>query len=346
MSNATTMSREITIYDIAKELRISAATVSRALKNHSGTNSNTRKKVIAKAEEMGYRSNQFASNLRSNRTNTIGVIIPRLNSHFVSTAIAAMEKVANTAGFNIIISQSMESGSKEMACAQTMFNNRVDGVLVSLAYDTDSAVHFSKFAEKGIPLIFFDRVPESSEDLSIVIDNFRNGYDVTKHLIQQGCRRIAHVTANLKRNVYKERLNGYKQALADAGLKYTDSLLFSCDLSEQSSTEIATKIIAMRKLPDALFAANDMSAASCMKVFKQHGIHIPKDIAIAGFNNDPISRLMEPNITTVNYPAFQMGETAATFMINHLTGVTNILATNKIILKSELLIRESSLRIK
>ncbi|MEX6689276.1 LacI family DNA-binding transcriptional regulator [Danxiaibacter flavus] len=338
------MNKDITIYDIAKELNISAATVSRALKDHSGINGNTRKRVVEKARQMGYRSNFFASNLRKRKTNTIGVIIPRLNSHFVSTAIAAMEKVASAAGYNIIISQSNESGSKEIINAQTMFDNRVDGLLVSLAYDTDTVNHFSKFAEKNIPVIFFDRVPESTEQVSIVIDNYRNGYDITKHLIEQGCKRIAHVTANLKRNVYNERFSGYKHALMDAGINFSDDLVFSCDLSEQASTEVAAKILSMKKLPDGLFAANDMSAACCIRVFKQNGLKIPKDIAIAGFNNDPVSRLIEPNITTVNYPAFQMGEMAATYMINHLAGLTNILITNKIILKSEVLIRESSLR--
>lgn len=338
------MAREITIYDIAKALDISAATVSRALKSHPAINGNTRKKVLAKAEEMGYRSNHFASNLRKSKTNTIGVIIPRLNSHFVSTALAAMEKVASDNGYNIIISQSMESASKEIVNAQTMFNNRVDGLLVSLAYDTNSYEHFNKFTSKGIPVIFFDRVFENSENVSIVIDNYRNAYDVTKHLLQQGCKHIMHITANLKRNVYSERFSGYKQALTDAGIKYSDQLLLYCDLGEQSSAEAAEKILKMKKLPDGLFAANDICAASCMKILKQHGLDIPGDIAVAGFNNDLISRMVEPNITTVDYPAYQMGEAAATYMINHLNGITNLQLTNKVILKSDLIIRGSSLK--
>lgn len=338
------MTKETTIYDIAEALNISAATVSRALKNHPAINSNTRKKVMAKADELGYRFNHFASNLRKPKTNTIGVIIPRLNSYFVSTAIAAMEKVASEAGYNIIISQSMESAAKEIINANTMFNNRVDGLLVSLANDTSSFSHFTKFTAKGIPVVFFDRVIENDDSISIVIDNYKSGYDITNHLIQQGCKRIVHITASLKRNVYNERFNGYRQALTDAGIRYTDNLLLDCDLSEQGSAEVTEKILAMKRLPDGIFTANDICAASCMKVLRQHGIKIPADIAIAGFNNDPISRMVEPNITTVNYPAYEIGEAAASYLINHLTGVANMLATNKIILKSEVLIRESSLR--
>jgi LacI family transcriptional regulator len=338
------MHKEITIYDLARKLSLSPATVSRGLKDHHAINKNTKKKIIDMAEKLGYRSNTFASNLRKKKTNTIGVIIPRLNSHFVSSVLAAMEKVSNDSGYNIIISQSMESVSKEMVNAKTMFDNRVDGLLVSLAYDTDNIDHFEKFTKKGIPLIFFDRVYETNDSVCIVIDNYKNAYDITSHLADQGCTRIMHITGNLKRNVYQDRFNGYKKALKDAGLVYKEDLLFTGELNEIAGADAAEKILAMEKLPDAIFVSNDICAASCMRVLKQNGIRIPEDIAIAGFNNDPISRIVEPNITTINYPAYQMGEIAATNLINHLNGVSNIHTTNKIVLKSELLIRESSVK--
>jgi LacI family transcriptional regulator len=336
------MHKEITIYDLARELKLHPATISRALKDHHAINKNTKKKIVEMAEEMGYRSNTFASNLRKKKTNTIGVIIPRLNSNFVSSVLAAMEKIANDSGYNIIISQSMESVGKEIISAKTMFDNRVDGLLVSLAYDTDNIDHFEKFTKKGIPVIFFDRVFTNNDSVCIVIDNYKNGYDVTTHLVEQGCRRIMHVTGNLKRNVYLDRFNGYKKALKEAKIPYDEKLLVTGELNEIAGGEIGETILTMKKLPDGIFVANDICAASCMRVLKQNGIRIPEDIAIAGFNNDPISRIVEPNMTTVNYPAYQMGEIAATSLINHLNGLANIHTTNKIILKSELLIRESS----
>ncbi|MEP7142329.1 MAG: LacI family DNA-binding transcriptional regulator [Ferruginibacter sp.] len=338
------MLKEITIYDLARELSLSPATVSRGLKDNPAINKNTRKKIVEMAETMGYRSNNFASNLRKKKTNTIGVIIPRLNSHFVSSVLAAMEKVSNDSGYNIIISQSMESVAKEKVNAKTMFDSRVDGLLVSLAYDTDNIDHFEKFTKRGIPVIFFDRVFQTNDNICIVIDNFKNGCDVTTHLLGQGCKRIMHITGNIKRNVYFDRLNGHKKALTDAGINFEAELLITGELNEVSGAEAAEKILAMKSLPDAIFFANDICAASCMRVLKQNGIRIPEDIAIAGFNNDPISRMVDPYITTVNYPAYQMGEIAATCLINHLNGGTNIHITNKIILKSELLIRESSLK--
>lgn len=338
------MHKEITIYDLAEKLDLSPATISRGLSDHHAINKKTKKRIVDMAEEMGYRSNNFASNLRKKKTNTIGVIIPRLNSHFVASVLGAMEKVANDAGYNIIVSQSMESAAKEIANTKTMFNNRVDGLLVSLAYDTGNIEHFDKFIKRGIPVIFFDRVYESNQCVRIIIDNFKNAYDVTSHLAAQRCTRIMHITGNLKRNVYSERYRGYRRALKDAGLTFHKDLLLSGELNEAAGMEAAERILAMKHKPDAIFGANDICTASCMYVLKQRGLRVPEDIAIAGFNNDPISRIVEPNLTTINYPAYEMGEIAATTLINHLTGSSSINSTNIIVLRSELIVRPSSLK--
>jgi LacI family transcriptional regulator len=336
--------KEATIYDLAKALKLSPSTVSRGLKDHPEISKSTKKKISQMAKQMEYRSNTFASNLRKQRTHTIGVIVPRLSSYFVATVLAGMEKVANEKGYNLIISQSLESEKKEIANAKTMFNNRVDGLLVSLAFDTKDVHHFTNFIQKNIPLVFFDRVYEHRQCMSVVIDNFKNGHAVTSHLIEQGCKRITHITGNLHRNVYKERFEGYKKALHDAGLVYSNELLMVTEMNEQAGIDAGNTILKMKKMPDGIFLANDVTAANCMRVLKQNGIKIPQDIAIAGFNNDPITRVVEPNLTTVNYPGYEMGIIAATSLINHLDGVSNILTTNKIVVKSELIIRESSLR--
>ncbi|WP_338872654.1 LacI family DNA-binding transcriptional regulator [Spirosoma sp. SC4-14] len=336
------MEKETTIYDIARLLNLSPATVSRALNDHPAINSNTKSMITATAKEMGYRSNTFASNLRRQRTNTIGVIVPRLNSNFMSTVLAGMEKVANKASYNLIISQSLESVKKEMANAKTMFNSRVDGLLVSVAYDTENTDHFDAFITKGIPLLFFDRVIEHKQGTNIVIDNVKAGYEATAHLIQQGCQRIMHVTGNLKRNVYADRLKGYKLALMEFGRPYNDELIMVTDLSQDAGMMAAGTIQSMDKRPDGLFVTNDFCAVSCMRMLKQAGFSIPGDIAIVGFNNDPVSTVIDPNLTTINYPGEKMGEIAAQSLINHLNGAMDIQTTNTIILHSELIVRESS----
>jgi LacI family transcriptional regulator len=336
--------RDITIYDLAKELNLSSATISRALKNDPVVNKKTRKKIADLAEEMGYRSNHFARNLRNQTTQTIGVVVPRLNSYFMSTVIAGIENVVNNEGYNLIISQSSESVVKEKQSVATMFKNRVDGLLVSLAYDTDDVSHFEPFFKKNIPFLFFDRVTHYKNCSNILIDNRKAGYEATTHLISQGCKNIAHITATPKRNVYVDRLQGYKQALADHKIKFREENLIINNLSQEAGIAAASTLLKMNSRPDAVFVANDNCAVGCMIGMKKAGIRIPEDVAFVGFNNDPVSKVIEPNLTTINYPGYEMGQVAAQHLINHLNGTVIIKTANTILLHSELVIRASSKR--
>jgi len=335
--------KETTIYDIAEALSLSPATISRGLKDHPAIKKDTKKRIQDKAREMGYQHNLFASNLRRNKTNTIGVIVPRLNSYFMSAVIAGMEKVANEAGYNLVISQSLESMKKEIMNVKTMFNNRVDGLLVSAAYDTEEVEHFQIFLNKGIPLIFFDRILDLPQCTSIVIDNSKAGHEVTEHLIKNGCKRIVHITASQKRNVYADRMRGYKQALADHGIAFDENLVFYNNLSDQAGIEVADAIKRMNPRPDAIFSANDSCAVSCIRELKYSGIKIPDDIAVAGFNNDPLSKVIEPNLTTVNYPGQEMGEVAASILIRRLDNREGA-SLNTMVLRHQLIVRQSSLK--
>ena len=337
--------KEITIYDIAEKLKISAATVSRALQNHPAVNAKTKKRIVDLASELGYQSNKFASNLRKQKTHTIGVIVPRLNSAFMSTVLSGIEKVANNAGYNLIISQSFETQEKEAKNAQTMFNNRVDALIISLAYDTKDYKHLNSFIKKNIPIIFFDRVADEIDATKVLIDNFKAGYQATEHLIHQGCKEILHITGNLIRNVYNDRLNGYKKALEDNGIKYDQKLVISNDLSEKAIEDcLKNDVLKRQKLPDGLFITSDPSAAYALTILKEAGVKVPDDMAIIGFNNDLISRVCEPAISTINYPGNQMGETIASILINHLNGESDINYMNTVILKTDLIVRNSSLK--
>ncbi len=334
--------KEITIYDIARQLDISAATVSRALKDHPAINKHTKKKITDLAEKLGYRSNNFASNLRTQRTNTIGVMVHELRSQFMTSVLSGIEKITTEANYDLIIAHSSETYKKEAANAQNLFHKRVDGVIASLAFDTENLAHFEPFERKGIPVIFFDRVFEDSEGAKVIINNRKAGYDATTHLIEQGCKRIAHITANLKRNVYAERLKGYQQALTEHGIKYNEKYVIVDDLSEEASIHSARKILAMKPMPDGIFITNDFCAAVCIQTLKEAGVRIPEDIAVVGFNNDVICKIIEPKLSTINYPGNEIGEIVARNLINHLQGNTNINLTNTIIIKSELIVRESS----
>lgn len=336
--------KEVTIYDIARKLELSSATVSRALKDHPAINKNTRKKIQETARELGYRHNTFASNLRKQRTNTIGVIVHELNSNFITSVLAGIEKVTTESGYDLIIAHSSESYEKEAANALNLFHKRVDGLIASLAFNTNGLEHYHAYEQKGIPVIFFDRVEEKNESTKVIIDNYKCGYHATQHLAEQGCRRIVLVTASLKRNVYAQRHKGYMDALYDHGIAYDKDLVLIKDLSEQCGVEAALQILKMRPLPDGAFITNDFSAAVCMRKLKEHGISIPGDIAVVGFNNDAISKIVEPQLTTIHYPGMDMGEIAARNLINHLKGTGNIKHTNTIVVRSDLIIRESSLK--
>jgi LacI family transcriptional regulator len=334
---------EVTIYDIAKALNISPSTVSRALKDHPHIKKETKRKIIATAGEMGYRHNNFASNLRQRRSNTIGVVVHRLDSYFIASVFSGLEKVASENGYGLIISQSQESWRKEILCASTLFNSRVDGLIVSLAFDTKNFEHFNIFIKKDIPVVFFDRVADCHECIRIVIDNYKAAYEATSHLIAQGCRRIVHIGGNMLRNVYSERLSGFKKALANNNIEFTKDLLFITDMSEKDAIEVAGKILRMKPRPDGVFASNDTTAVSIIVELEKAGVAVPGDIAVVGFNNDPISRVVKPNLTTIHYPAKEMGEVAAASLIGLLKN-SQVSSLSTIVLKHNLIIRNSSIK--
>lgn len=332
----------ITIYDLAKILNISASTVSRALNNHPSIHNKTKEKVINLAKELGYQQNTFASNLRLKRSNTIGVIVPRLDSYFMATVIYGIEKELNKNGYNLIISQSQESEKKEQAGTSTLFSSRVDGLIISLSSETHEIKHLDVFLDKNIPVVFFDRVCQHKKCTSVVIDNFKAGYEITKHLIEQGCKNIFHFTGNLGCSVYQQRYLGYKKALEENNMIYQDNMVMSEGLNSQTSHHLIKQIKNKKLFIDAIFTTNDNSAVDLICRLKEAGIKIPDDIAVAGFNNNPISEITEPKLTTINYPGEEMGEIAASTIIEQILKKVNIAKT--ITLKHNLIIRTSTLK--
>jgi LacI family transcriptional regulator len=325
-------------------LDISASTVSRGLKNHPHVRKEMKKKILLTAKKMGYQQNKFASNLRQKHTLTIGIVLQTLDSYFTSKVISGMEKVANDAGYNLIISQSQESLKKESASIATMYNTRVDGLLVSLSNETKNLDHFNVLFKKGIPVVFFDRVFDHPKCKCVGINNVKAGYEATAHLISQGCRNIIHLGGSQIRNIYIDRFAGYKQAMIDHGLVVDKKSLIVSELNHIAGTTIAKELLKMRKLPDGIFAANDATAVSIICDLKKAGIRIPEDVCVVGFNDDPISRVVEPNLTTVHYPGREMGEIAANTLINMLKGQQSELL-NSIVLSHSLIIRDSSKRL-
>ncbi len=336
------MSKKTTIYDLAEVLEFSPGTISRALNNHPGISDKTKRMVRSKAKEMGYRSNKFAANLSKQKSNTLGVIVPRLDSHFMSTVLSGMETVANKSGYSLIISQSLEFQKKEIINSQVLLNSGVDALLVSLAYDTDSYEHFTAFTERDIPLLFFDRVVDMPGCTTILIDNEQAGYEATEHLIEQGCQNILHISGNLKRNVYSERYEGFKKALRENGRKPKAEMLIETNLYPDETEGVMRQIVSSPSKIDGLFIANDTFAVKMIQELRKAGNDVPRDIKVVGFNNDPISEVITPSLTTVAYPGYEMGILAGQSIINHLVGNINLQSADSITLRHKLIVRESS----
>jgi len=336
------MDREVTIYDIAKKLKISATTVSRGLNNNSVINSKTREKIHQTAKELGYRHNTLASSLRKNQSKTIGVLLHEVNSNFSTSVLAGIEKIATAEQYDLLIAHSAEDYTKEKANAKNLLSKRIDGLIVSLALNTEDVHHFDPFFERKIPVVFFDRVINNVKCTKVVIDNFKCGYDATKHLVSQGYKRIAHITANLTRNVYNDRFEGYKKALQDKKIPFRDELVKICSLDKEATIITVEQLLKLK--PDAFFITNDFAAAVCINLLHTKKIKTPKDIAVFGFNNDVLSDLVTPKLSTIDYPGMQMGEVAAKELIKQLKSSNKKTKSKTITIPSTLIIRESTVK--
>lgn len=333
---------EPTIHDIARELEISASTVSRALNDNPRISLKTKEKIKVVADKLGYRPNTLASNLRNKKSNTIGIVVPLINRHFFSSVISGVEDVAFKAGYNVVISQSNDLAAKEISIVQSMFLNRVDGLIISIAMQSTNFDHLKLFRRKHIPLVFFDRaVPEIETD-KIVVDDFAGGFKVTQHLVDQGYKRIGHLAGPQNLTTYLDRKNGYIEALRKNGIDYDESLVVINTLTSEDGVPAIEQLMALPIPPDAIFCGNDTTALSVMIYLRDKGIRIPEDFGIVGFSNEPFSKVVSPAISTILQPGFAMGQKAAELIISKIENKDRTYQT--IILPTELIIRDSSRR--
>jgi LacI family transcriptional regulator len=333
---------EPTIHDIARELNVSASTVSRALNNNPRISLKTREKIKSVALVLGYQPNTLASNLRNKKSNTIGIVVPLINRHFFSSVISGVEDIAFNAGYNVVISQSNDLAEKEISIVQSMFSNRVDGLIISIAMQTDTFEHLKLFRKKNLPLVFFDRVVPEIETDKIVVDDFACAYRVTQHLIDQGYQRIAHLAGPQNLMTYFDRKKGYLSALENNGLQKDDSLILVNTLTSSEGESAVQQLMNLPVPPDAIFCGNDTTALSAMIYLREKGYRIPEDIGIVGFSNEPFSRVVSPSISTIAQPGFEMGQKAAGLVIRKIE--TREKTYQTIVMPAELIVRESSNR--
>lgn len=339
---------QVTIKDIARELGISPSTVSRALKDHPDISVETKKAVNELAEKLNYQPNIVALSLRQKKTNTIGVIIPEIVHFFFSTVISGIEDVAYNAGYNVILSQSGESYQREVTDMRALFNSRVDGMLISISRETTNFDHIESIISKGVPIVFYDRMYNNPNTSKVIVDDFEGAKEVVLHLIDQGCKRIAHIQSAPNLIISEDRLRGYKEALKERKIEFKEKLIFNCETGTlEEGKKVTQKIFSQPNPPDAIFANNDPLAMGAMTAIKEKGLKIPQEVAVAGFSNWFFDELMEPSLTSVDQPGFQMGQEAARLLIRQIElkekGQDDYQPETKV-LKTRLIIRNSSIR--
>lgn len=293
--------RDTTINDIAEVLGVSAATVSRALNDHSDISMATKEKVRRVAKELGYHRNRIASGLRQNKSNTIGVIVPMFTALFHSTIITVIQNKLHDHGYNVLLCQSNDSYELEKELVETLHSYRVDGIIAALTSYTTDYEHFRSFVDRGIPLLFYDRVPVEDFPAHFVIsDDFRGGFLAGSHLAEVGARRPAFICGPLSCNLYQDRDKGFRDALEKSGIPLEEDFVFYQELSHENAWEACRKIFSGDRIPDSVFATNDTSALAVLQYAKERGIKVPGDLKIVGYSNDPRSAIVEPAITTVD----------------------------------------------
>jgi len=336
--------QRVTIKDIANELKISVSTVSRALTDRWDVNPETRKAVMELAERWNYHPNPISLNLKRQQSMLIGVIIPEFINSFFPEIIIGFESVLYPHKYQIVICQSNESSEKELLNLKMLESNMVDGFLISITKETKNIDYFNHLIDNGFPLVFFNRCPDVSAS-SVVIDDYKWAFLAVEHLIHQGYKRIVHLSGQENLDVSIQRQKGYMDALKKHSLPLDESLIIPCGILMEQGIISAHKILEMKELPDAIFAVNDPTAIGAMKTLQKHGIKIPEDIAVVGFTESQIALIVEPNLTTVEQPTFEIGKVAAELLLEQIKHNNEVKKNvKKIVLEAKLNIRESSCR--
>lgn len=332
---------QITIKDIAQRLNISPSTVSRALRGHPDISQKTRDRVSSFAAKYNYQPNQIAKSLQTRRTSTLGVIVPEIRHYFFSAVISGIEAVAYDAGFAIMVCQSNDTMEREILNTQVLASHRVAGMLVSVSQETSSFEHLEALQRQGIPMVFFDRVVKSVGASTVVVDDADGAYEAVVHLIQRGYKRIAHLAGVQAISVSRYRLEGYRRALLDHGMAIDKRYIVHGGFHERDGELGAAKLLRMDEPPDAIFCVNDPVAIGAFMHCREIGCRIPQDVALVGFSNNPVTALVDPPLTTVDQPAFEIGAAACNMLLEQFDSDDPPAAETRM-LKTKLIVRGST----
>jgi LacI family transcriptional regulator len=337
------VAKKSTLQDIANVLNTNVSTVSRALNGHPAISETMKQRVAEVADKLNYSQNRIASSLRSGSTKVVGVIVPNANLSFFASVIHGIEKVMTEAGYNVILYQSGESLVKEVKGINTLLQSRVDGIISSMTFETKEYNHFQQIIDNGTPLILFDRINESLTTSSVSINDRKGGFIATEHLINQGYKKIAYISAKQNIGIFRERLLGYRDALEHYKLTVNEEHIVYGEVSLESGKACVETLFSLNEKPDAIVAVEDFSALGAMLKLKELGIKIPEEVGIIGFANEALSAYLTPSLSTIDQQSIKMGQEAALLFLEESKKSGSCL--KKVVLEPILIVRESSKRL-
>lgn len=338
--------KNATIYDISKKLNVSVATVSRALNNHPRISQATKELVMKTAKEMNYKQNNLAKALKSGETKNVGIIVPYINTNFFSSVIRGIEEELSTQGYHVIICQSHEDVNIEKKHLNTLLNAQVDCIFMSVSRTTVDTEHIQQILDtSNTPIIFFDRKKDIPGVSTVTVDDYRGGYMATEHLINGGYKNICHFAGDLNLEIYQNRLNGYKQALADHNFPLKEENIVYTGSSIQAGIDAVQKLWDDNNIPDAIFSASDSTALGACQELKKRKIKIPEEVAVIGFSNEPFTQFMELPMSSVDQTPVLMGNMAGQVFLDHIKdNSSGVSIEKKVVLAPKIIIRKSSKR--
>ena len=328
--------------ELAKELNLSISSVSRALRDSKEISASTKKIVLAKAKELNYHANPFASNLRRQESKTIAVVIPEIANNFFSLAINGAESYAQKKDYHVLIYQTHDDLQQEISTLKHLQNGRVDGILISLSSQTANTDHLKDIKNKGIPMVFFDRVAENINAPKITTNDYESGFKATEHLIENGCKKITFLSISNKLSIANKRMNGYLDAANKHGIAPDNKQIINCDTDKEGNTILIKKLLQRPDRPDAILACVEELAVSSYVICQELKLNIPRDIKIISFSNLQTADLLNPSLTTITQPAYEIGKEAASVLFQIMENKGMPQCYGDVVLNSELIIRNST----
>ncbi len=336
--------RGINLKNLAEELGLSISSVSKALRDSHEISAATKKRVLALAEKLHYQPNPFASGLRKNKSNTIAVVIPEIANNFFAVAMDGIQLVAQQKGYHVLTYLTHEDYKIEVSTINHLQDGRVDGVLISMCGNTGNLKHLHELKRTEIPIVFFDRVPENMECPMVTTDDFESGFKATEHLLLSGCRKIAYLSVTGILSTTNNRRQGYEAALKKHKVPFDKKLIIQCTNDNEANLLVIKKLLTKKDRPDAIFASVEKLAITTYYVCNDIKLKIPQQLKLISFSNLRTASLLSPSLSTITQPAFEIGRESAELLFKMIRKKTLVNPTEKIVLQSNLIQRESSAR--